>query len=349
MVDTSYLQEIFTWVADNKEWAFSGLGVAVVGGVCGWLFGKKQHGQQTATAKNCGSSMQAAENGRNYSVGDGSALTVNEGLSSKEVQEFLIALAKAEMEKYIGIGKAETEKRLTEFGIELCTAFSNMGCQRERLSCPSVQYSIHNAAIQYIRASDEETRKLLLSAVKKRLESGKRSIITANMDSIVSNILLLTNTQIKIIFSLCALKYFPIIARNFEEFTGNIEEIANEVLLCEKITTVDLNGIVAHGFMVDNLFAMMWNYEIQVGYYMVQCNKRIFEENLFDISDYEKIAEVVKRHFKKLNCANDILTTLNVKELSCTYAGIILTDLIFSVKFPHIRHASLEDILDGLK
>lgn len=260
-----------------------------------------------------------------------------------------MASVKAEMEKYIGIAKAETEKRLTEFGIELCAAFSNMGCQRERFSCPSVQYSIHNAAIQYIRASDEETRKLLLNAVKMRLESSGNSIITANMDSVVSNILLLTDTQIKIIFSLCALKYFPIIASSIEIFTSNIEEIANEILLCDRITTIDLNGIVAHGFMVDDLLAMMWNSKIRVLHNMVQCNKRIFEENSFDVSDHEKIIEVVKGHFKKLDRANDILTSLNFKELSCTHAGIILTDLIFSLKFPHIRHASFEEVLDGLK
>ncbi len=35
MADTNYWQTIITWVADNKEWAFSGAGVAVITGICG--------------------------------------------------------------------------------------------------------------------------------------------------------------------------------------------------------------------------------------------------------------------------------------------------------------------------
>ena len=266
-----------------------------------------------------------------------------------ELQDFLLSSVRSEIDKYDANNRANTERRLSEFGIDLYKSISCMPCLHQIISFPEVQYSINNAAIQYIRTSDEETRKLLLNAVKIRLESNKNSIISANMDSIISNILLLTNIQIKIIFSLCALKYFKIETNNFEEFKNNIEEIANEILLCDKITTVDLNGIVAHGFMVDDLLAMMWNSEIRLGHDMVQCNQKVFEENSFDISEHEKVSVLISSHFKKLYEASNIFTELNYKRLSCTYSGIILTDLIFSLKFPHIKHAHLEDILDSLK
>lgn len=331
----SWLTDAWNWIVNNP--LFSGAGGTVLAALFGWLFSKKQHRQQTAITHNCGNVIQATENGRSYSVGDGSTIIVNEGVSQKELQ------------KTLAIHNEEINNRCIEFENKLYIIIASIIHIQKKLSFPEILFSIKNAEKQYIRTSDEETRKLLLNAVKMRIESSENSIIAANMDLIVDNILFLTSTQMKIIFLLCAIKYFPIIANNFEEFKNNIEEIASEVLQCNKITIVDLNGIVAHGFMVDNLLAMMWNSEIRVGYYMVQCNKRVFEENLFDISDDEKITGVVKIHFEKLNCANDILTALNFKELSCTYAGIILTDLIFSAKFPHIRHASLEEVLDSLK
>lgn len=309
----SWLMDAWCWVINSSF--FSGTGGAILGVFIGGIFFRNKN---TNTPLN-------------------------------ELQDFLLSSVRSEIDKYDANNRANTERRLSEFGIDLYKSISCMPCLHQIISFPEVQYSINNAAIQYIRTSDEETRKLLLNAVKIRLESNKNSIISANMDSIISNILLLTNIQIKIIFSLCALKYFKIETNNFEEFKNNIEEIANEILLCDKITTVDLNGIVAHGFMVDDLLAMMWNSEIRLGHDMVQCNQKVFEENSFDISEHEKVSVLISSHFKKLYEASNIFTELNYKRLSCTYSGIILTDLIFSLKFPHIKHAHLEDILDSLK
>lgn len=309
----SWLMDAWCWVINSSF--FSGTGGAILGVFIGGIFFRNK----------------------------------NTNIPLNELQDFLLSSVRSEIDKYDANNRVNTERRLSEFGMNLYKSISCMPCLHQIISFPEVQYSINNAAIQYIRTSDEETRKLLLNAVKIRLESNKNSIISANMDSIISNILLLTNIQIKIIFSLCALKYFKIETNNFEEFKNNIEEIANEILLCDKITTVDLNGIVAHGFMVDDLFAMMWNSEIRLGHDMVQCNQKVFEENSFDISEHEKVSVLISSHFKKLYEASNIFTELNYKRLSCTYSGIILTDLIFSLKFPHIKHAHLEDILDSLK
>lgn len=309
----SWLMDAWCWVINSSF--FSGTGGAILGVFIGGIFFRNK----------------------------------NTNIPLNELQDFLLSSVRSEIDKYDANNRVNTERRLSEFGMNLYKSISCMPCLHQIISFPEVQYSINNAAIQYIRTSDEETRKLLLNAVKIRLESNKNSIISANMDSIISNILLLTNIQIKIIFSLCALKYFKIETNNFEEFKNNIEEIANEILLCDKITTVDLNGIVAHGFMVDDLLAMAWSSEIRLGHDMVQCNQKVFEENSFDISEHEKISTLVNSHFKKLYEASKIFTELNYRRLSCTYSGIILTDLIFSLKFPHIKHAHLEDILDSLK
>lgn len=309
----SWLMDAWCWVINSSF--FSGTGGAILGVFIGGIFFRNK----------------------------------NTNIPLNELQDFLLSSVRSEIDKYDANNRVNTERRLSEFGMNLYKSISCMPCLHQIISFPEVQYSINNAAIQYIRTSDEETRKLLLNAVKIRLESNKNSIISANMDSIISNILLLTNIQIKIIFSLCALKYFKIETNNFEEFKNNIEEIANEILLCDKITTVDLNGIVAHGFMVDDLLAMAWSSEIRLGHDMVQCNQKVFEENSFDISEHEKVSVLVSNHFKKLYEASKLFTELNYKRLSCTYSGIILTDLIFSLKFPHIKHARLEDILDSLK
>lgn len=337
MADMSNGQMIITWVADNKEWVFSGCGVAAITILGSWLFLRNKKTGKSAIVKKCDNAMQALDGGKNYSAGNGGTLIINNGISKKEFYEILSTY------------KEETEKRILEFRHELYELVIYTNFFQQKLSSPEIRFSIHNAEIQYVKTADEEIRKLLLNAVKMRLESRENSIITANMDSIISNILLLTNIQIKIIFSLCALKYFKIETNNFEEFKNNIEEIANEILLCDKITTVDLNGIVAHGFMVDDLLAMMWNSEIRLGHDMVQCNQKVFEENSFDISEHEKVSVLISSHFKNLYEASNIFTELNYKRLSCTYSGIILTDLIFSLKFPHIKHAHLEDILDSLK
>lgn len=332
---SAWLTDAWNWIVNNP--LFSGAGGLVIVSICGSLFGKKQHGQQTATAENCGSIMQATEGGKNYSANDGGTVIINECISQKEFREFLATYNE-------GI-----EKRHSEYMNELYNIVASTTHLQQKLSLPEIQFSIHNAAIQYIKDSDEETRKLLLKAVKMRLEASENSIITANMDLIVSNILLLTNTQIKIIFSLCALRYFQIKTINIDEFIDNIEEIANEILLCQRVTTVDLNGIIAHGFMVIDSLSLAWSSEIRPGHDMVQCNQKIFEENSFDISEHEKVSVLVSNHFKKLHEASKLFTELNYKRLSCTYSGIILTDLIFSLKFPHIKHAHLEDILDSLK
>lgn len=336
-MELSWLTAIWGWIKSNVLTIFTN------------IFRKGQSHNFSITTEENKYNAQSSEHGKNFCQGDNGVMTIHEGLSPEQTQSFLQTLVKSEVEKSVGLARIETEKRLSEFGTNLYKIVSPMPNFQQKFSLPEAQYSLYNATIQYVRTSDVEARKLLLNAVKMRLESNENSIITANIDNIVSNILLLTNTQMKIIFSLCALKYFPIVASNFKEFKNNIEEISSEILSCDNITTVALNGIVAHGFMVDDFLAMMVNSEIRVSYYMVQCNKRVFEENLFDISDHEKITEVVKTHFKKLSDANNILTSLNFKELSCTYAGIILTDLIFSAKFPHIRHASLEEVLDSLK
>lgn len=74
MAGTSYLQEILSWVADNKEWVVSSPGVAVIVCVvvigivviCVWQYYKNKSSGQTAVAKN-GIIYQA---GRDFNIGD---------------------------------------------------------------------------------------------------------------------------------------------------------------------------------------------------------------------------------------------------------------------------------------
>lgn len=75
MADTSYLREILTWAADNKEWVFSGYGLAVIGCVafigivvfCGWLYYKNKNSGQTAKA---GDGAIVIQSGRDSNIGD---------------------------------------------------------------------------------------------------------------------------------------------------------------------------------------------------------------------------------------------------------------------------------------
>ena len=66
MADTSNGQMIITWFFDNKEWVFSGCGVAAIVGFCGWLFCKNKNSGQTAKASNGAIVIQA---GRDIKIG----------------------------------------------------------------------------------------------------------------------------------------------------------------------------------------------------------------------------------------------------------------------------------------
>lgn len=67
MADTSNGQTIITWFFDNKEWVFSGCGVAIIVGFCGWLFCKNKNSGQAAKA---GDGAIVIQSGRDSNIGD---------------------------------------------------------------------------------------------------------------------------------------------------------------------------------------------------------------------------------------------------------------------------------------
>jgi hypothetical protein len=45
-------QSLWSWLTDNKDWVFSGIGVAVMGLLCRWLFARKKSAQTQMSGNN---------------------------------------------------------------------------------------------------------------------------------------------------------------------------------------------------------------------------------------------------------------------------------------------------------
>jgi hypothetical protein len=61
------MEKLFAWVLENKEWVFSGFGVAVIVGVINLIFKKKENSsKQTIRSGDSSTNVQA---GRDVSIG----------------------------------------------------------------------------------------------------------------------------------------------------------------------------------------------------------------------------------------------------------------------------------------
>ena len=67
MADITYIQEAYDWCAKNKEWVFSGCGVAAITILGGWLFCKNKNSGQTAKT---GDGAIVIQSGRDSNIGD---------------------------------------------------------------------------------------------------------------------------------------------------------------------------------------------------------------------------------------------------------------------------------------
>lgn len=67
MADITYIQEMYDWIVKSKEWVFSGCGVAIIVGFCGWLFCKNKNSGQAAKA---GDGAIVIQSGRDSNIGD---------------------------------------------------------------------------------------------------------------------------------------------------------------------------------------------------------------------------------------------------------------------------------------
>lgn len=61
------MEDFITWIVDNKEWLFSGVGLIIVGWV-GRLFFKKTYSSSTQTIRS-GDSSTSVQAGRDVNIG----------------------------------------------------------------------------------------------------------------------------------------------------------------------------------------------------------------------------------------------------------------------------------------
>ena len=346
-MEFSWLEDIWNWIVNNP--LFSGAGGAVLAVIIGGIFRKKQKSANSIeSTNNSGQITQSANSAAVYSIFGNNSPTVYTGVSIKEVQEFSTSLIQSECEKYTARALIEIEKRINEFNRFFLDVLQEVNFNFQTLSDPGKQYSIRNALAQYIRSDNKYTHEILIGLVKKRLNSDNQSILQIGSDDALANISSLTAKQMDLIFSLCALRYFQIMTNDFKYFTACIEEISNVISVYDKLSIIDFNNIISKGFMLDEPLAVAWYSEENLGENIYYCNKEIFDRANVDMSTLEKIKENMQKIFPITHRANERLGEIALGKMGATPAALVLTDIVFFLRFPHIKRASLHSVLNNL-
>lgn len=211
MADTSNGQMIITWFFDNKDWVFSGCGVAAITIFGGWLFCKNKNSGQTAKAGDGAIVIQTEEHGEIYHTDGDISITHNHnGMSKEEFISLVNELVSTKMAQFTAEAKLEFEKRISSFTNEFYLRMleQQTGHLLNRFSEPSIQASYRTAAIQYGLNEDKHKKDILIDLLLDRFSSQDISNDSIALDQAISNIGQVTNAQIDFFNILGQYSYF---------------------------------------------------------------------------------------------------------------------------------------------
>jgi hypothetical protein len=181
------------WILNNKDWIFSGIGVAVISVIIGLLWEKKSSKLTTMKQK-------AGDNSKNISIGGNYHNENNStnlkvvgniavGINYHDAKEIALDVFKKNFLK-LSEQAANTALQRAE---ELVKDFLNNLYDKnieiiEKLQNPAVQYSLFNVEREYAKSGDNELKQQLLYLLIERTLSKERTLKQIVLDEAIETL-----------------------------------------------------------------------------------------------------------------------------------------------------------------
>ena len=187
------MQQLIAWLAANKTWVFSGIGIAVLTPAI-WplrrLFKRRN-------PKGSASSQSGGAQSINLQRIERSTVTVQSGISVADARQIATDVVKVELSALHAEAHDTFERRTNEFANLLVQRLTEAGV--ERLSAfkePDMQLTVRQAQMQYGKTGDDQLRDNLLSIIEKIASEEERDLLRLVLQESIEILPKLTNEQI---------------------------------------------------------------------------------------------------------------------------------------------------------
>lgn len=305
------------WIIENKEWVFSGVGVALISGII-WMIKAKR-----VRSKTCASVKQHQRSGSNstniQAARDVKEVTVVSGMTYSEVREIAKDVFEANFYKLSDIAAQTAKERADKLLDSYLDKLSERNPSAIKSSNdPDMQYALFTAQKEFARIGDEDLGEMLVNLLVDRAAHNERSLMQIVLNESLSIVPKLTVNQmdtLSIIFILKYTKYLRMdnlmalhdyIDRRLVPFLSNLTEVPAcyqhlEFTGCGAISIVSRKieeifrdnypGIFCKGFTLEKIESIVDKQEVRDAI-LIPClhDKDLWQVKAIDGEAIEKIA-----------------------------------------------------------
>lgn len=168
------IESVVGFAAANREWLFSGAGIAIVSALVGLIVRRlHRRAPRWAVSLNRSAMRQSGDHSVNI---QGGAVTV--GASLAEVRQIAMDVYEANFYRLQGIAQQEAERRASELTQAFLEALEARAPDAPSTAGdPDMQYAIFNAQVAYARTGDVDLRDVLVDILADRSKAEDRNLL----------------------------------------------------------------------------------------------------------------------------------------------------------------------------